>query len=163
MKYFNFFLIFFLLVGCVQDVHRKTGLEGKPMPSFDLLLMDSVTHLNTKNIPEGQPIVLLFISPSCPYCRSQTKEIISNIALFQNVRFYILSTYPFQSLKQYYQEFGLNKYRNITVGGNYDLYFVRAFKVDGIPYMAFYSRNKILKQVMIGKLDVGLVRDIALE
>jgi hypothetical protein len=36
----------------------KTGMEGRLIPSFNLLLVDSATHLNTDDIPTGKPFIV---------------------------------------------------------------------------------------------------------
>jgi peroxiredoxin len=137
-----------------------TGHEGKPMPSFNLLLMDSTTTINTKSIPAKKPVVLLFISPRCPYCKIQTEDIIENIKTISNAQVYILTSLPFPMLKQFYDQFNLKKYPDIVVGYDYNAFFPQYFKVSSIPYIAIYNENKLLKEVLVGKVSTGLIKDI---
>lgn len=164
MKKIFTFLLFISMTGCSDPVPSiTTGLEGKPIPSFELLLMDSTTRLNTTNIPAGEPIVLFYFSPYCPYCRAQTQEIVDELKSLNHIRFYLLSNFPFHSVKQYYNHYQLKNYPNIIVGQDFAMYFERYFKASGVPYIAVYQKDKRLRQVLVGKVDTRVIKEIALE
>lgn len=159
---FSIFLI--CLFGCFgRKPSVNTGFEGKPMPSFNLLLMDSLTKINTSAIPKGQPTVIFFLNPHCPYCRAQTEELKENIQSLSNIQFYMVSYYPFNDLKKYYDDYQLKKYPNIIFGQDYDVYFSNYYKTRAVPYIAIYDKDKYLKQVFIGKISTNLIKDIALQ
>src|SRR5882724_10442606 len=69
----------------------KTGFEGKPMPDVKLGMVDSVQYFNTKDIPNGQPTVLFYFSPTCPYCRAQLKEMTENMDELKDTKVYIIT------------------------------------------------------------------------
>lgn len=134
-------------------------MEGKPLPEFDLTLTDS-TNFNTKNIIPSKQTIIMFISPICPFCKAQTKEIIENSNKFDSVSFYIISNAPLTYMKQYSDQFNLNKYPNITVAYDGENYFQNRFQINSVPYLAIYNKDKILKQVLIGKSRAALIKDI---
>ncbi len=121
-----------------------TGLEGKPLPSFDVLLSDSSTRLNTANIPKGKPIVLLYLSPECPYCRAELASILKNMPALRDTRFYIFTNWPFQQFKTFYTHYQLNKYENIVAGQDYANAFSTHYPLQAVPFTAFYDKNKNL-------------------
>jgi thiol-disulfide isomerase/thioredoxin len=94
----------------------KTGTEGRLLPSFDLLLADSVPHLNTANIPTGQPFIVIGFSPWCIHCQAETRNIIKHIQQFKNTHIYYVTDYPFSDMKTFYTYFKLARYPNITMG-----------------------------------------------
>lgn len=163
MKYLTALLIIAMLTGCFGQPVELSGLEGKPLPSFNLLLMDSSTRLNTSTVPAGQPAVFFYITPVCPYSRAQTEDIIANMKSLQHIRFYIVSNFPFNQIKNYFDHYQLKKYTNITVGQDYDSYFGNYFNVQAVPYMAIFDKEKKLKRVVTGKVGIDLVKNIALE
>src|SRR5882757_7748196 len=164
MKTIAILLLLASLSGCFSTPDKeKTGLEGKPLPSFDLLLTDSVSHFNTNRIPPGEPVVLFYFGPHCPYSRAQMEDIVDNIKTLGNIRFYVFTSGPFQELKGFYDHYGLKNYPNVTVGQDYAYYFSGYFKTNIVPYLAVYDRHKQLKQALIGKTDIGIIKDIALE
>jgi thiol-disulfide isomerase/thioredoxin len=162
----KFNIIIFLIALCGCSNHRSpilTGLEGKSMPSFSLLLLDSASKLNTNEISSKKPISIFFISPHCPYCRAQTKTIIDNMNTLNNIDFYIITTFPFHSFKEYSKEFGLYRYKNITLAQDYNSFFPKYFNVTSIPYIAIYNKEKKLKQVFAGKVSAKQIKDAAFE
>lgn len=156
-----------ILAGITSCLNRqpaiKTQLEGKLLPSFDVLLSDSITHFNTYKIPIGQPVVLFFFQPWCPYCKAQTETMLNHIESVKDIHFYMLTNSSYASFKQFYDKYKLNKYANITAGIDQSLTFSSYFKATSVPYQAIYGRNKLLKRVLIGSSDISLIKEIALE
>lgn len=129
----------------------KTGLEGRLLPSFDVLLMDSTTHLNTADIPTGEPVIVIGFSPWCRHCQDETRDIIKNMQKFKSARIYYVTAYPFDQMKLFYTAFKLDKYPNIVMGKDIKDYFLPYFKANGVPYTAIFDSKKRLKQVITGE------------
>jgi thiol-disulfide isomerase/thioredoxin len=155
--------IILLLFSCQAHPILKCGLEGKQLPSFKLLLTDSTTYLNTSEFNEGQPIVFVYVSPVCPFCRAQVEEIISNDKDLASIKFVILTPAPYEQLREFYNHFSLSKYKNITVGMDYSYFFANYFNATQVPYLALYDKHKKLKQVNLGKLPSKEIKEIAFQ
>ena len=158
-------ILFYFLIASIyccknEHVQIKTGLEGKLMPSFNLLLMDSTTKLNTQNIPVGESIVLFYFSPKCPYCKAQTEDLIEDIKSLKHIRFYLISNFPFEDIQKYCTRYHLEKYSNIIVASDYEMFFNQYFKAEGLPYLAIYDSDKKLKQVLLGQVKTNLIKNI---
>ncbi|THU39604.1 hypothetical protein FAM09_13975 [Niastella caeni] len=159
-------LIFGLFCLCACFGKRPTldtGHEGKPIPSLKLLMLDSTTMIDTKTWRSGKPIVLIDISPYCPFCRAMTQKIIDENKYLSDIQFIMLSSFPLNDLKNYNTEYKLEGYSNITVARDYDASFAHYFGSPGVPCLAIYSKDRLLKQVLIGKVNASLIKDIALE
>jgi thiol-disulfide isomerase/thioredoxin len=141
----------------------KTGLEGSTLPSFTLQLPDSTSYFNTALIPSGKPTVVLLFSPDCPYCRAETSDIIHHITQLTDIQFYLVTPSSFSEMKQFYSHFKIDQYKNITVGRDTANSFLSYCKATVIPYAAIYSKNKVLKEVLIGKSDVEEIIAISQE
>ena len=140
-----------------------TGLEGKPIPSFNLRLMDSTTTLNTTEIPSKDPIVFIYFSPICPYCRLQTEEMIANIQTLSKIKLVMISNFSFNSIKQFYNNYKLSNYSNITVGQDYEKYFSSHFNAEGVPFTAIYDKNGILQKALLGKIKPEIIKNIVFQ
>jgi len=163
MKIWCSILLVTILTGCARQAPPVvTGFEGKPLPVFNLLQMDSVTQLNTSNIPTGKPIVLFLFSPYCPYCRAQTEDMVKNVEKIKNIQVYMLSEFPFATLRDYYEQYHLAQYSNITVLQDYGAYFAKYYKVPGVPFIAVYNNDKILKEVLLGNVGVKSIKEAVL-
>lgn len=140
-----------------------TGHEGKPIPSINLLLLDSATHIDTKTWRNERPIVLIDISPYCPYCRTMTQKIVDEHEYLKDIQFILLSSFPLTDLKNYEAEYKLKNYSNITIARDYDASFGHYFDSPGVPCIAIYGKDRLLKKVLMGKVNASLIKDIALE
>lgn len=155
-------LLFFaiILVSCNRIDAEKTGLEGTKLPSFNLLLSDSSKYFNTSNIPSGKPSVLFYFGPHCPYSKAQMKEIVQNNNKLKDIQFYVFTSWPFSEMRQFYQDFQLNKFSNILTGLDYSGYFSNYFNVQGVPYTAIYGKDKKLKSVFIGNVSSNQIKNV---
>lgn len=152
-----------VLMACNNRKAEKTGLEGKPLPSFSLFLADSATYFNTGSIASENPVVLLYFGPHCPYSRVQMKEIIEHMNILKGIKFYMFTTAQFEEMKSFYSEYQLNKYANITVGIDYTGFFGDYFKVSGVPYMAIYGKGKKLREAFSGSVYGKQIKQVAEE
>jgi thiol-disulfide isomerase/thioredoxin len=156
--------IILCLSGCYSKAPKlETGHEGKTLPSINLLLLDSSTHINTKTWAAGKALVLIDFSPYCPYCRAITQSIVDDNNKLSDVQFILLSNFPISELKKYATEYQLEKYTNITVARDYESYFGQYYKSPGVPCMAIYGKDRLLKQVLMGKVNTNLIIDISME
>jgi thiol-disulfide isomerase/thioredoxin len=161
MKLLSTLALLLFLAGCGKRPTLKTGLEGKPLPGFSMLLIDSSSHLNTKNIPSGSPIALFYFSPFCPYCRAQTSEIVESMDKLKGIRFFMITNYPFTEMKRFYQEYKLANYPNITMGYDSQYFFINYFKASGVPFMAIYGKDKRLNGAYMGIAKTNDIRELA--
>jgi hypothetical protein len=132
-------------------VRIKTGMEGSKLPAFNLLLVDSVTRLNTADIPAGQPFIIIGFSPWCIHCQAETRDIIKHMPQLKNTRIYYVTDFPFREMKGFYRYFKLDKYPNIIMGQDSSNYFLSWFKSSSIPYTAIFDGKRRLATVMVGE------------
>ena len=150
--------LLFCMAGCLQQPSLKTGLEGKKLPSFTFLLMDSTTRFNTDSLESGKPFVMFYFNPDCPYCRTELRDIIQHNNEFNNIMFYLLTAYPYGDVKRFSNEFHLKEYANITIGIDYTNYLYKYLYIPSVPYLAIYDKEKRLKQVLMGKTDYKKIK-----
>lgn len=163
MKKISTAFIIATLVGCFGAEPQKTGLEGKPLPSVNLLLPDSSTWSNINNTPNGKPVALFYFSPNCPYCKAQTREIIEDYDKLKGIQFYFITGYPIPDIKKYSKEFELDKYPNIVVGRDTASTIGDYFEIPGVPYIAIYNKDKKLNKTYVGKIYSSQIKRVAEE
>lgn len=144
-----------------RPVAVKTGMEGKPVPSFDLVLVDSVTRLNTSQIPEGKPFVIIGFAPFCRHCQDETQDIIAHIQQFKDIDIYYVSAEPLQDMNLFYKHFHLKKYPNVIMGRDTKEVFFTYYKASATPYTAVYDRQKRLKAAFTGQVHAEYLAKMA--
>ncbi len=149
MRYTPSIIVTLLWIGCSFSINNKNKV-----PSFDLLLIDSTTILNTENIPEGKPFVLIYFSPDCEHCQKETEDIIKNIDSLKNASLYYITSDPFERLVVFKDYYKTNKYSNIILCKDYKYEFIKNLKPTTTPYSIVYNREKIPVAVFAGESKV---------
>ena len=156
-------LVLFVSIGWIiltafrAPIKTKSGLEGRLLPEFSLLLSDSLTRLNTNDIPTGKPFIMLGFSPYCVHCQGEILDIIQHIKRFGDTTIYLVTAFPYSDMKKLYNAYHLAKYPNIVTGVDNKDFFLRYFKATAIPYAAIYDAKKRLKGVIIGQANADLL------
>lgn len=154
MKTISYLLLMISLYGCYAQDPVTTGKEGKLLPAFDMLMSDSITHLNSGNIPNNNATVFFYFGPHCPYSHAQMEEIIEDMDRFKDVHFYLLTNATYGEMKGFYDLFKLGKYQNISVGLDDTKVFLNYFEITGVPYIAVYGKDKKLRKAFEGKVYI---------
>jgi len=153
MKKGIYISIIAIFVGC--RFHPKGDL-----PSFNLLLSDSNTVFNTKNIPAGKPSILIFFSPYCEHCQAETNDLLEKIDSFNKVNIYFITIDPMKEMKVFEGYYKLSIYPNITVGKDISYFFPAHFKGVIPPYSIVYDKYKQQRAVVKGQASAALLISI---
>ena len=145
-------IVSFILMHC--NIRKR-----EPLPSFNILLLDSATILNTSQIPEGKAFVIVYFSPDCDHCQRETKDLIRNMDKISDTQFYFITANHFNELKGFNNEYKLSSYKNIIMGRDYQLFMMRNFKATP-PYLAIYDENKIKRAVFEGENKVEKIIEV---
>jgi thiol-disulfide isomerase/thioredoxin len=143
-----------LLISCSQKLPEHTGKEGKPLPSFTVLLPDSTVHSIKNEMIPGKRVLIFVFSPNCPYSRMQIRDILKNEIKFRNFQILAVTPYSFAEMKDFYLNFGLNDYSNIITGVDVYNFFCNYMNIHTVPYFAIYGKDKKLKKAFSGLTDV---------
>ena len=146
-----------ILTAATAPAKLKTGLEGRPLPNFSLLLPDSITHLNTADIPVGKPFIMVGFSPYCIHCQAEMRDIIKHVGRFGDTTIYFVTSFPYSDMKKFYDAFRLKRFPNIVVAVDSGDAFLRFFKSNSVPYAAIYDAKKRLKEVVPGQAGADLL------
>jgi hypothetical protein len=159
----NTLLVTLIVISGCQSRNKPivTGLEGKQLPAFNILLPNGSSIINTLSDVGHQSIVLFYFSPQCPYCRNQMREIVDRISSLKSIKFYVFTSWPLKETQSFYKEYELYKYPNLVVGVDYNNFFKEHFKAQGVPYMAIYGKDKKLKQAFIGNVNTKQIKEVA--
>jgi thiol-disulfide isomerase/thioredoxin len=151
MRIILYIVISLIFSGCAFYEKKRADL-----PSINLLMIDS-TVINTGNIPEGKPIVMMFFSPECKHCQYETESLLQNAQLFKNILFYLISADPLEKIKSYSTYFHLTNYPNFipVMDNTFSLFY--QLKPDFVPYFFIYNKHKKLFAALPGSDNINLI------
>jgi thiol-disulfide isomerase/thioredoxin len=143
-------ILFICLFGACKRPTMKTGLEGKSLPAFSFMEIDSISKFSTAEFLPERPVVLFYFSPHCPYCRAQISEMSRNMDMLKNMQICMITDFPPTEIKLFVKEFSLSQFANIKIGYDPQDQFAVYFKVQGVPYTAIYGKDRKLKGTYLG-------------
>jgi thiol-disulfide isomerase/thioredoxin len=130
------------------------------LPDFNLLMIDSTTILNTSQIPEGKPFVMLYFAPDCDHCQRVIKDLLKNMNKAKDTKFYFFTANRFNELKAFNKEYKIGSFKNIVVGRDYELFMVRKVSDATPPYLTIYDKYKERKAVFAGEHSATKIIDV---
>jgi thiol-disulfide isomerase/thioredoxin len=125
------------------------------LPSFNLLMADSINIFNTGNIRQGKVSVLFYFSPDCEHCQKETVDLLKHMPALKNVQFYFVTNDPLDRLKVYNSYYKIFRHLNIIIGRDYTFFFLRYFKGATPPYLIIYDKNKRQRAVFKGESNIS--------
>jgi thioredoxin-related protein len=142
-------LLLFSLILAAECSQAQNRPNIENIPPFHILKTDS-TYFTPANLKKNQPVMIIYFSPDCSHCQHLMYEMKPKMKQFGNTQI-VMVTFMEPSmliaLKNFYRDFDLAKYPNVTVGTEGHTYVVqRYYQVKTTPYIAIYNRNgKLVK------------------
>lgn len=136
------------------------GASREKLPGFDITLLDGSKKIYTDDLKFNEAFVILYFSPECPFCKEQLHEIMKNNSKLNNIPIYFLSPYSAESVKEYFKEYDLNNYKNLTAAIDNSSHFVKYYNIRSIPCLAFYDKYKDLKKIKIGVTETNIIKSV---
>lgn len=127
-------------------------MEGKPLPAFNIQLLDSTSFINSKDLPEGKNLVLFYFSPTCPYCRAQMRDMLNNIERFKDKKLCILTREGLNPTKDFARYFKLNGLENVIIGRDTGSVVAKTYRLRTVPFTAYFDKTKQLKVLYLGRM-----------
>jgi thioredoxin-related protein len=154
MKRIFFFLGLIIACGCSQ-AQNNTATKALPppniqhIPAYRILTKDS-TYLTSANLKKGQPVMIIYFSPDCSHCQHLMYEMKPEMKSFKDIQIVMITFIPtnmLKMLKEFYVDFNLAAYPNISMGTEYPNYIIqRYYQVATTPYIAIYDHKGKLVQ-----------------
>ena len=111
------------------------------IPPFKILKPDS-TWFTVDNLKKNKPVMIIYFSPDCGHCQHLMYEMKPKMKQFGDTQIVMVTFTNVQMIKGFYRDFGLTKYKNLTVGTEGYTYLVqRYYQVSSTPYIAIYDHH----------------------
>ena len=124
------------------------------VPPLKLLLVDSTTQFTEKELKKDLPVFVILFSPDCDHCKKGTEELIDNIDKFKNIQIVMTTILPFDKMKEFYNTYQLDRFKNITVGRDQFFLLPTFYRIKNMPFFAFYDKKGDLIDIAEGTLPV---------
>ena len=147
----------FLLLFTATGQHKETDtlpphLKGATLPDFKLELPTGAAYYS-ENLPKNKQVVIILFSPDCDHCHQLTKELTAQAHRFKKTHFVLSTTLPAEKMKAFYQQYQVDRFRNITMGKDVLYFLNRYYQSHYLPFVAIYNRELKLTRVYDGTIN----------
>jgi thiol-disulfide isomerase/thioredoxin len=136
----------------VQDTlapYQKTPY----IPSFSILTPDS-TWFRRVDLEEKKPTLILYFSPDCGHCQTETEEIISKMKDLKNLQIVMITSRPYADMINFSNHYKIDRFRPIKIGTDPARMVTRFYDVRFTPFSALYDKNGKLIKVYKSGIDL---------
>ncbi|MBX9784639.1 MAG: hypothetical protein K2X48_15220 [Chitinophagaceae bacterium] len=156
MKSLHLFLIFICITAAASASVDSipAHLKNLKIPDFKILLVDSITNFYTENLDTGKNTLIMIFSPDCDHCQHQTEDIIKNIDAFKNTQIVMNTVLPFSQMKNFYETYQLQRFKNIVMGRDVLFFFSPYYRAQFTPYLALYNKKGELLYTNDGQVKI---------
>jgi thioredoxin-related protein len=141
---------FFLSILAIVAITGCTLAQQNPriqnLPMYHILNTDSV-NVTTAKLKKDKPVMIIYFSPDCSHCQHMMYELKPKLKELSGVQIVMISFVQYKMIKEFYRNFGLSAYPNITVGTEgYTYEMQKFFEIKTTPYIAIYDKHgKLVK------------------
>ncbi|RAI99758.1 cytochrome oxidase Cu insertion factor (SCO1/SenC/PrrC family) [Chitinophaga skermanii] len=111
------------------------------IPAFPLYTVDN-KPFDKSRLKKNKPTVVFIFSVECDHCRIMTEEIQKNIAKFSNSQILMITPFKVDRMKEYYDEFKIGNYKNITMVSEPTRQIMRFYDLHYFPGVYIYDKKQ---------------------
>lgn len=151
-----------LLFICKAPLYAQK--EGIPLykqftfiPPFSVINIAVGTTYTKDDLIKKKPTLIILFSPDCDHCKQFTKQLIAQISLFSKYQILMVSFLDNLLIKQFYTDFELWKYHNITVAKDNTYYFGTFYAIHTYPTIVIYDKKGKLVKLYAGNVPLNTI------
>jgi hypothetical protein len=133
--------------------------KSTEFPEVKLLLPDK-GYFTNESLPEKKASMLMIFNPRCEHCQQETEELIKHINEFKDIHIVMATMMPYDSMMAYREKYKLAQYPNIIVGQDIHYFLASFYRMETLPFHAFYNRKKNLISAIEGPMPVSAILEI---
>ena len=154
----KYFLSILMLIVCVTGFSQTDTsliyLRFPIVPSFKLINIADSSIFTKDNLKKKKATVIMMFSPDCEHCQAETKALTEKINLFKKAQIVMVSPIDFYYMKEFYNEYKIADFSNITMGRDPAYFLGTFYKVRSFPSIFVYDKKGKLVNSFIGSTPV---------
>lgn len=127
------------------------------IPDFNLLQTND--NLIKSEKLSNHPTMIMYFSPTCSHCIHQMDEMVKKMKLLKKIDILMVTYQPIEELKKFEINYNLAKYKNIQSGRDINYSLPVFYRIESLPFMVLYDKNKKLITHFQGNVDIEKISD----
>ncbi len=160
----NIILLLLLIGNSFATYAQNNGINNDvnnflTIPAFKLLSVPDSTEFYNQYLKKNSPVVVVFFSPDCEHCQTETKELLAYKEELKNIQILMVSSAPYPEIKDFYETYHLSSMSNIKVAQDINLKLGLVFKIRTYPSLFVYDQKGNLAKAFVGNIGVPAIID----
>ena len=152
-------LFIFQLAFSQNDTSKPVYLRFPTIPQFAIYKAPDSILFTRENLQKHKSTVLIIFSPDCEHCQHETKELLDHIQDFKKAQIVMITYQPYEGMVQFYKDYKLADYPQITMGRDTKFFFPIFFQVRSLPSIFVYNKKGEFKKAFEGSVKIEQVAD----
>lgn len=138
---------------------KPVYLRFPTVPKFTVYKAPDSTVFTRENLKKNKPVIVFVFSPECGHCQHETELMIKNMNKLKNYQILMVTYLPYNEMIEFYNNYKLNRFPNITVGRDAAFFFPVFYKVRNFPSFYIYDKKGNFKQFLEGDVAIDKILD----
>lgn len=151
------FFVASTVFGQLPGTQQPVYLRFPTVPEFNLYKAPDSTLYTRVQLKKNKPVMFFIFSPECGHCQKATEMLVKNIDKFKNIQILMVSYFPLSEIRQFYNQYKLGRFANITVSRDTKFYFPTFFQVRNFPSYYIYDSKWNFKKFLEGDVTVEML------
>lgn len=132
-------------------------LRFPAVPPFKLYKAPDSTVFTKADLKKKRPVLLIVFSPDCDHCQQETRALTAAIDQFKKVQIVMATFSPYAQMKQFYTDYGIANYPNITMGWDASFFLSPFYQINSLPFIALYDKKGRLINTFSGTVSIDKI------
>ncbi len=137
-----------------NSVRNQTSKVENDLPDMRIRCLDQ-SEVDIKTL--SGKVVLIFFFPECDHCQREASQISQNIAAFNNVTLYFITSDTAEKAEGFAKDYFLNGLDNVVFGNTPAESVLKNFGPIATPSMYIYSADQKLVKAFNGEVSISEV------
>lgn len=111
------------------------------LPIFNIMTVPDGIKFTKDDLEKKKATIFMLFSPDCEHCKHTTKDLLDHMDLFKKAQIIMVSSLDFIHIKNFYEEFKISDYPNITMGRDATYYLGTFYEVRNFPSIFVYDKK----------------------
>lgn len=116
------------------------------IPRFSIQTPDS-SWFSKVNLEVRKPTLILYFSPDCGHCQTETEEVLSKIKELNNLQIVMVTSRPFADMANFASHYKIDRFPSIKIGTDPNRLITQFYAVKFTPFSALYDKKGKLVKV----------------
>jgi cytochrome oxidase Cu insertion factor (SCO1/SenC/PrrC family) len=116
-------------------------LKYPDLPAYQFTLPDN--HVITKaDLKKNVQTIMFIFSVECDHCKHLTEELLQNIDKFKKVQILMVTPFPVDRMKEYYDTYKIKNYPNIIMASEPTRAIMYFYNLHYFPGLFIYNKKQ---------------------